>query len=172
MVRLLEEYTKWCDTESNEKEDAITSNKRTIGDLESEMADATARISELSTEVEELAGKISGTESELKSATELREKEAADFAGSEAELVETVDSLERAVTVIKRGQVSFLQQRDRDDFKKVTDGLSKIIEASWVSKQDKAAVQALLQSSSSSEDSDEDLSLQPQATTSAYESQG
>merc|ERR1719420_2574399 len=81
-----------------------------------------------------------------------------------------MDSLERAVTVIKRGQVSFLQQRDRDDFKKVTDGLSKIIEASWVSKHDKAAVQALLQSA----DSDEDLSLslQPQASTSAYEGHG
>merc|ERR1719353_1327004 len=167
---MMEEYSKWCDTESNEKEDAITSNKRTIGDLEAEMADATARISELSTEVEELAGKISSTESELKSATELRTKEAADFQSSEAELVETVDGLERAITVIKRGQVSFLQQRDRDAFKKVADGLGKIIEASWVSKQDKAAVQALLQSNS--EDSDEDLSLQPQATTSSYEGHG
>merc|ERR1719353_2292131 len=116
---MMEEYSKWCDTESNEKEDAITSAKRTIGDLESEMADATARISELSTEVEELAGKISSTESELKSATELRTKEAADFQSSEAELVGTVDGLERAITVIKRGQVSFLQQRDRSDFQKV-----------------------------------------------------
>ena len=33
-------------------------------------------------EVEELAGKISSTESELKSATELRKKEAADFQGA------------------------------------------------------------------------------------------
>jgi chromosome segregation ATPase len=167
---MMEEYSKWCDTESNEKEDAITSAKRTIGDLGSEIADATARISELSTEVEELAGKISSTESELKGATELRKKEAADFQGSESELVETMDSLERAVTVIKRGQVSFLQQRDRDDFKKVTDGLSKIIEANWVSKHDKAAVQALLQAGSS--DTDEDLSLNPQAATSNYDSHG
>jgi predicted nucleic acid-binding Zn-ribbon protein len=167
---MMEEYSKWCDTESNEKTDAITSAKRTIGDLESEMADATARISELSTEVEELAGKISSTESELKGATELRGKEAEAFQGSETELVETIDGLERAVTVIKRGQVSFLQQRDRDDFKKVTDVMGKIIEATWVSKHDKAAVQALLQSSAS--DGDEDLSLQPQASTSAYESQG
>jgi len=169
---MMEEYSKWCDTESNEKEDAITSAKRTIGDLEAEMADATARITELSTEVEELAGKISSTESELKGATELRKKEAADFSASETELVETIDGLERAVTVIKRGQVSFLQQRDRDDMKKVADGLSKIIEASWVSKHDKAAVQALLQSSSADSDEDLSLSLQPQATTSAYESQG
>merc|ERR1719331_2584386 len=103
-------------------------------------------------------------------ATELRTKEAADFQSSEAELVETVDGLERAITVIKRGQVSFFQQRDRDAFKKVADGLGKIIEASWVSKQDKAAVQALLQSNS--EDSDKSSSLQPQATTSSYEGHG
>merc|ERR1719247_419193 len=81
-----------------------------------------------------------------------------------------MDSLERAVTVIKRGQVSFLQQRDRDDFKKVTDGLSKIIEANWVSKHDEVAVQALLQAGSS--DTDEDLSLNPQASTSNYDSHG
>ena len=48
---MMEEYSKWCDSEANEKEDAITSAKRTIGDLEAEMNDASARISELSTEV-------------------------------------------------------------------------------------------------------------------------
>merc|ERR1719502_2092945 len=48
--------------------------------------------------------------------------------------------------------------------------LGKIIEASWVNKKDKAAVQALLQSKSA--EADEDLSLQPQAKTSSYESHG
>ena len=45
-------------------------------------------------------------------------------------------------------------------------GLSKIVAASWVSSEQKVKVQALLQS----EDGDEDLSLQPQATAAAYES--
>merc|ERR1719327_1379623 len=48
--------------------------------------------------------------------------------------------------------------------------LSKIVEANWVNKKDKAAIQSLLQSNA--EESDEDLSLQPQATTSSYESHG
>merc|ERR1719267_342141 len=48
--------------------------------------------------------------------------------------------------------------------------LGKIIEASWVNKKDKAAVQALLQSKSA--EADEDLSLRPQAKTSSYESHG
>merc|ERR1719484_495063 len=165
---MMEEFSTWCDSESNEKEDAITSHKRTIGDLEAEIQDATARISELGTEVEELAGKISGAESDLAGATKLRDEEKAAFSASESELVDTVDSLERALVVLKRGQTSFLQQRDQDTLNKLTMSLSKIIEANWVNKKDKAAVQALLQSNSG----DEDLSLQPQAATSGYQSQG
>jgi len=167
---MMEEYSKWCDSESNEKEDAITSHKRTIGDLEAEIADATARISELGTEVEELAGKISDAEGELKDATGIREQEKAAFTESETELVDTVDGLERALVVLKRGQTSFLQARDQDEMDKLTMSLGKIIEASWVNKKDKAAVQALLQSKSA--EADEDLSLQPQAKTSEYESHG
>merc|ERR1719473_886315 len=167
---MMEEYSKWCDSESNEKEDAITSHKRTIGDLEAEIADATARISELSTEVEELAGKISEAESELSEATKLRDEEKAAFSASESELVDTVDSLERALVVLKRGQTSFLQARDQDTMNKLTMSLSKIIEANWVNSKDKAVVQSLLQSTS--EANDEDLSLQPQAKTSGYQSQG
>merc|ERR1719441_24968 len=53
---------------------------------------------------------------------------------------------------------------------KLTMSLGKIIEASWVNAKDKAAVQALLQAKST--DGDEDLSLQPQAATSSYESHG
>jgi len=167
---MMAEYSKWCDSESNEKEDAITSAKRTIGDLEAEIADASARISELGTEVEELAGKISGAEADLKNATGIREDEKAAFTDSESELVDTVDSLERALVVLKRGQTSFLQARDKDEMEKLTMGLGKIIEANWVNKKDKAAVQALLQSKSA--DTDEDLSLQPQAAVSGYQSQG
>merc|ERR1719375_1065625 len=43
--------------------------------------------------------------------------------------------------------------------------LRLIVDASWISSEDKAKVQQLLQT----EDSDEDLTLQPQATSSAYE---
>merc|ERR1719337_308974 len=43
--------------------------------------------------------------------------------------------------------------------------LRTIVDASWISTEEKAKVQQLLQT----EDSDEDLTLQPQATTSSYE---
>merc|ERR1719305_1568967 len=84
-------------------------------------------------------------------------------------MVDTIDGLERALVVLKRGQ-SFLQQRDRNELKELTTVFSKMIEANWVNKKDKAVVQSLIQSTST--DGDEDLSLQPQAATSAYEGHG
>merc|ERR1719158_2775187 len=50
----------------------------------------------------------------------------------------------------------------------LANALDKIVAASWVTSEEKAKVQSLLQS----QDQDEDLSLQPQATTAAYESKG
>ena len=54
----MEEYTKWCDSESNAKEDAITSGKRTVKDLQAAISEASASIQSLTSETEELAAKI------------------------------------------------------------------------------------------------------------------
>merc|ERR1719399_1828118 len=52
------------------------------------------------------------------------------------------------------------------DLQKIATGLKSIVQATWVNAKQKAMVQSLLQSE------DEDLSLQPQATTAAFTSQG
>merc|ERR1719502_2063903 len=77
--QLMEEYTNWCDEEANEKEDAITSAKRTISALTATISDAKATIGSLTTKIDELTGKISTSEGDLKSATSIREKEHKDF---------------------------------------------------------------------------------------------
>jgi len=163
------EYTSWCDEEANTKEDAITSEKRTIGDLTAQIEDNTATIESLTSEIEDLATKISSHDAELKKATKIRDGERTDFEAAEKELVETIDTLDRAYTVLKRGQTSFLQSPSKE-LQALSAGLSEIVKASWVNSHQKAMLQSLLQSESSSED--EDLSLQPQATTAAYTSQG
>merc|ERR1719473_2517899 len=56
---MMEEYTKWCDAESNTKEDAITSAQRTMNDLSASIEDASGSISSLNAETDELAAKIS-----------------------------------------------------------------------------------------------------------------
>jgi chromosome segregation ATPase len=166
---MMGEYSKWCDEESNEKEDAITSGKRTINDLAASINDADASIAELSSEIEDLAGKISSAEQELSAATGIRENENKDFTATEGELSDTIDSLTRASAVLSRGQ-SFLQKGQNGDLSKLTSSLEAIIEANWVNSDQKAKVQALLQTQD--QDGDEDLSLQPQATAAAFTSQG
>merc|ERR1719486_661477 len=108
---------------------------------------------------------ISTSEADLDKATSIRNKEHDDFKASEKELSDTVDSLERAMTVLKKN-LGFLQNG------KVTDalgaslsGLRKVVEASWVNSHQKSVITSLLQA----HDSDEDE--QPQGTTVAYESQ-
>merc|ERR550537_651250 len=118
--------------------------------------------------VEDLTSKISASESDLADATKIRNKENADFLAAEKELVDTVDGLDRAVVVLKRN-MAFVQagQLPKKELSLMATSLSKIIEASWVNEHDRKVVQSLLQSG----ESDEDLSLQPQATTRSYSSQ-
>jgi len=163
------EYTNWCDEEANEKEDAITSSKRTIGDLMATIEDSHATVGSLTTEIDELTGKISASEADLSKATELRNREHDDFVAAEKELVGTVDSLERATSVLKKNLGLLQGGKVIKELKMLTTGLSKVVEASWVTTQDKDAIQSFLQSQS--ESGDEDLEFQPQAATEAYSSQ-
>merc|ERR1719287_120596 len=139
--KLMEEYTNWCDEEANDKEDAITSSKRTIQDLTATIADAKASVLTLTSKIEELTGKIAASEGDLKKATSIRQKERGDFEAAEKELSDTVDSLSRASSVLKKN-LGFLQSgRASEDLKKMTSALSKVVEASWVTTAQKQQLQ-------------------------------
>merc|ERR1719506_3629687 len=71
----MEEYSTYCDQESNEKEDAITSAARTINEASAAEEDASGSIATLTAEAEELASKISANEADLSSATYIRDDE-------------------------------------------------------------------------------------------------
>merc|ERR1719401_1159592 len=99
-AKAFKEFFQWCDSTSqnlnNDIKTAAKSKEKLtakIGELTSDMQVSTAKI-------EELSAAISTNDKELSEATAIREKEAADFAASEKELVETVDTLDRAVSII------------------------------------------------------------------------
>ena len=75
----MEEFSQWCDSEANTKEDAITSSTRTTHDLQATIEDAKATVSSLTAEIDELTGKISASESDLSKATSIRDQEHKDF---------------------------------------------------------------------------------------------
>jgi len=165
-TKLMEEYTTWCDEEQNSKEDAITSSKRSIGDLMATVEDSKGQIATLSSTVQEVTGKISEAEAELSEATNLRSKENADFTAAEKELVDTMDSLTRAMSVLKSNLGLLQSSKAKAEISLMASSLSKVVEASWVTDQQRSVLQSLLQSQS--EDQDEDLSLAPQATAASY----
>merc|ERR550537_616657 len=107
---MMDEYTKWCDSEANQKEEAVAEAGRTIDELEATIEESSGSISALTGEIEELAGKISASEADLANATAIRTSEKAAFDATEKELVETQDSLERALVMIKRS-MNFMQTK-------------------------------------------------------------
>merc|ERR1719428_1630170 len=67
--------------------------------------------------------------------------------------------------MIKRNMGFMQGKTHKKNIEDLVTTLRTIVDASWISTEEKAKVQQLLQT----EDSDEDLTLQPQATTSNYE---
>merc|ERR1719225_136107 len=102
---------------------------------------------------------ISSASEALKSATLVRDKESEDFKASEAELMDVIDTLSRAITVIERemqkNPAAFAQTNT-----KTMDGLMKtlsaIVDAAAFSTHDKNKLLGLVQSREAADDEDDE----------------
>merc|ERR1719375_288120 len=90
-----DEYSEWCEEESKNLQFEIKTAKATI-------EDAISKSGSKDEEIGELSASIATDEADLKAATEIRTKEHADFAVEEAELVDVVDTLERAIGILEK----------------------------------------------------------------------
>jgi len=107
----------------------------------------------------------------LKAASEVRSKEAADFAAEEKELMETIDMLGRASSILERemnkGSSSLLQSRNAGNLANTFDVM---VRASLIGTSEAAKLTALVQDAQRAKQSDEDQA--PGAPAAAvYESQ-
>merc|ERR1719191_715188 len=76
---------------------------RTIAGLAATIEEVDAQVAVLADEVATVGTEISNKEKDLLAATTVRKAEKADFDKAEKELSESVDQLERAVLLIKKG---------------------------------------------------------------------
>jgi len=162
-AKLYEEFTDFCNDESKETQFEIKTGKGASERASAAVADETAKIGAAEAEIEELSTGIATNEKDLAAATEIRDKEHADFLKMDADLAETVDMLTRAIGIIEREMAktgSFIQG-DSESMKKVTDALQGLLDSASVNVMDKVQVQALLQSQSESGDMDLANALQP-----------
>merc|ERR1719201_1477052 len=163
-----------CHDDSMDLGFQIETGKKDVERAKATIADETAKIGAAEAKIEELSTTIATGEKDLASATEIREKENDDFTKLEKELMEAVSMLERAYGIIERemAKTGFIQGKiSKESMEKVTNALEAVIVAAGVNAAGKAKVQALLQATQGSSDSD--LEFQPAGAPdpAAYKSQ-
>jgi len=151
------EYTEWCDDTSKTQQNDIKTANTKKADLEANIAKATADIEASEGKIEDLASKIAQATSELKDATLIRTKEASDFSSAEAELMEALSALTRALGVIEKemtkNPAAFVQM-DTSSVQGLISGLSAVVDAAGLDSADKKALVAFVQGQQSADDED------------------
>jgi len=169
-AKAYKEYFDWCDDTSKNAQFEIKTAASQKEELEATIGELTSSISGSTTKIEELSAAIASDSSELKDATAIRGKEVADFQKAEAELVDTVDTLERAVAILEREMAKApgsFAQIDTSNTKMLATALSAVVEAAAFSGHDKNKLMALVQSKDDDDDSELDMGAPAAAT---YES--
>jgi len=150
-----EEFSEWCEDAAKDLGFEIKTGSSESETLKATIAEETAKIGAFQAKIEQLGGRISTEEKELKAATEIRKQEREDFAAQEKELIETIDMLQRAMSILERegkGGASLLQSSAGD----LTQALAAMVQASFLSTRDVAKLTAFLQDSQKAKDAAED----------------
>jgi len=154
-----EEYAKFCDDQSVEKDYAIKDGKESMEELSATITDTSAGIESAAAKIEDVSTKISDTESELSTATAVRKAENEAYVKSEKELLETTRELEGATTAIKKS-LSLVQlrggkvgQSERETLAAVVAGLGQLVEASFVTPEQRRHISSLLEERADAEES-------------------
>jgi|Transcript_44688 peptidoglycan hydrolase CwlO-like protein len=156
-AKAFKDFFEWCDDASKNINNEITTGKAQQAKLEAKIGQLTSAIDTSDTNIESLAGSISSAESELKEATAIRTTEAADFAASEKELVDTVDTLDRAISILSTEMAknpAAFAQIDTSSMANLVQSLSVVVDAAGFSTSDRQKLVALVQSKQGDEDNE------------------
>merc|ERR1719264_1397050 len=154
------DYVEWCDDASKNMNNEITTLTSKKEKLEALIAKLTNDIAASDDTIAQLAADIATDTKDLKDATLIREKEAADFAAEEAELMDTIDTLGRAIGIISKEMAknpAAFAQVDTSNFKNALEALGAIVDAAALSSADKQKLFALVQSRQGGEADEEDV---------------
>jgi len=149
------EFFEWCDDAARNFKNEITTATTRKEKLEAAIGKHTGDIEASTAKIGELAGSIATDDSDLNDATLIREKEAADFAANEAELVDAIDTLGRALSILEKEMAknpAAFAQIDTSSLDSVLSALGAVVNAVAFSNADKQKLLALVQSQQNSDD--------------------
>jgi len=147
-----EEFSEWCEERSKEVSFEIKTGKSEVESLKASIEKDGANIQTQTSAIEEHAGEIATDDADLKAATAIRTSENSDFVAQEKDLVETIDTIERAVGIIEKemaGGASMMQLKQSGS---VVQALASMVSAEAISSSDAKKLTALVQSDSNDDD--------------------
>jgi cell division protein FtsB len=166
-AKAYQEYFEWCDDASKNFGFDIKDATNKKDKLEAMIAKSADDSEASAGKIEELAASIATAEGEARDATLIREKEAADFAAEEKELVEILSALTRAIQIIEREMAknpAAFAQVDASRLDGLVKSMSALVDAAALSSADKGKLMAFAQAQQTTED-DDDAPGAPAAAT-------
>jgi len=103
----------WCETNDKEKTKSIAEAEARIEDLTTKIEELTAESARLNTEIKNLEKEVAKNQEALSQATALREKQLAEFNAEEKDLLESISALKAAITVLSKHHGGSLLQVPR-----------------------------------------------------------
>merc|ERR1712050_718330 len=103
----------WCETNDKEKTKAIADAEAKISDLTVKIEELTAASARLNTEIKNLEKEVAANQEALDQATAIREKQLAEFNAEEKDLLESISALKAAITVLSKHHGGALLQVPR-----------------------------------------------------------
>jgi len=146
------EFAEWCEDTSKDVMYEIKTGKMNVADLKATIEKESANIDVQDSAIEDLAGQIASDEADLKAATEIRAKEESVFVSEEKDLVETLDTLERAIGIIEKEMNGGAALAQIQKAATVVDVLAVMVQAQSISSADGKKLTALMQTTSDQED--------------------
>jgi len=156
-AKAFKEFFSWCDDASQNLNYEIKTSQTNKEKLEAKIGELTSDADVSDSKIEELAAAVSAADGELSEASAIRSKEHADFAASEAELVDAVDTLDRAISIVSTEMSknpAALAQIDTSSMSTLMKSLSVVVDAAGFSTTDSKKLMALVQSKQGDEDTE------------------
>ncbi|KAL9139361.1 putative conserved tandem protein 10, partial [Amphidinium carterae] len=110
---IYEKLACWCETNDKEKTKSIAEAEARITDLTSKIEELTGLSAELSTEIKAGEQERAANQAALEKATALRQKQLAEFNAEEKDLLESISALKAAITVLSKHHSTSLLQVPR-----------------------------------------------------------
>jgi len=145
-------FTEWCRTGSKQLKFDVKDDTAKVEAVEATKLKAESDISTFSAKIDDAASNQASTEGELKAAKAVRDKEHQTFLTTEKELVDSINTLERASNVLQRkmkGAALVETTVSSNDIKQLLHTVSEVVNAASLSLHDQKNLMSLAQSDDS-----------------------